>query len=59
MNAALAEVFSSSVPDDEAPFDLPVTKTWLRQLTLDVTLIGHGFYRGVVEMMESVQNLGR
>ena len=31
--AGLAEVFSSSAPDDELMFALPVTKTWLRQLS--------------------------
>lgn len=53
-NAALAEVFSSSAHDDAVLFDLPVTKTWLRQLTLGVTLIGHGSYRGVVELMRDL-----
>jgi len=53
-SAALAEVFSSSAPDDEVLFALPVTKTWLRQLTLGVTLIGHGSYRGVVELMRDL-----
>ena len=53
-SAALAEVFSSSAPDDEVLFELPVTKTWLRQLTLDATLIGHGSYRGVVELMRDL-----
>ena len=53
-SAALAEVFSSSAPDDEVLFELPVTKTWLRQLTLGVTLIGHGSYRGVVELVRDL-----
>ena len=35
---ALDEVFASAAPDDEALFALPVTKTWLRQLTLGLTL---------------------
>ena len=46
-SAALIEVFSSSAPDDEVLFELPNTKTWLRQLTLGFTLIGHGSYRGI------------
>jgi len=45
-STALAKVFASSAPDDEVLFELPVTKTWLRQLTLGFTLIGHGSYRG-------------
>ena len=38
-SAALTEVFSSSAPNDEVLFALPVTKTWLRQLTLGLSLI--------------------
>ena len=53
-SAALAEVFSSSTPDDAVLFELPVTKIWLRQLTLGSTLIGHGSYRGVVELMRDL-----
>src|SRR5471030_1613575 len=47
---ALDEVFASAAPDDEALFALPVTKTWLRQLTL----ICHSSYRGVVELMRDL-----
>ena len=53
-SAALDEVFASSVPDDDVLFELPVTNTWLRQLTLGVTLIGHGSYRGGVELMRDL-----
>ena len=53
-SAALAEVFSSSAPDDEVLFELPVTKTWLRQLTLGLSLICHSSYRGVVELMRDL-----
>ena len=53
-SAALAEVFASSAPDDEVLFKLPVTKTWLRQLTLGLTLICHSSYRGVVELMRDL-----
>lgn len=48
------EVFASSAPDDEVLFELPVTKTWLRQLTLGLTLFGHGSIRGVVELMRDM-----
>ena len=53
-SAALTEVFSSSAPNDEVLFALPVTKTWLRQLTLGLSLICHSSYRGVVELMRDV-----
>jgi hypothetical protein len=49
-NAALDEVFASTTPDDEVLFTLPVTRTWLRQLTLGLTMICHNSYRGVVEL---------
>jgi len=53
-SAALDEVFASSAPDDEVLFELPVTKTWLRQLTLGLSLICHSSYRGVVELMRDL-----
>ena len=53
-SAALAEVFLSGAPDDEVLFELPVTKTWLRQLTLGLSLICHSSYRGVVELMRDL-----
>src|SRR5712692_10496814 len=34
---ALDEVFASAAPDDAVLFELAVTKTWLRQLTLSLT----------------------
>ncbi|HAT29625.1 MAG TPA: hypothetical protein DCW29_01850, partial [Janthinobacterium sp.] len=51
---ALDEVFASAAPDDEALFALPLTKTWLRQMTLGLTLICHSSYRGVVELMRDL-----
>jgi len=48
--AALEEAFTSSaVADDQVLFHLPVTKAWLRQATLGLTLICRSSYRGVVE----------
>jgi hypothetical protein len=35
---ALDNVFFPAAPDDEVLFHLPVTKTWLRQATLALTL---------------------
>ena len=37
--------------DDEVLFHLPVTRTWLRQATLALTLTCRSSYRGVVEFM--------
>jgi hypothetical protein len=53
-SVALAEVFPSGAPDNEVMFELPVTKTWLRQLTLGLTMICHSSYRGVVELMRDL-----
>jgi hypothetical protein len=53
-SVALHEVFASATPDDEVLLTLPVTRTWLRQLTLGLTLICHSSYRGVVELMRDL-----
>ena len=37
--SALTDAFESPAPDDEVLFHLPVTKAWLRQATLGLTLI--------------------
>jgi len=47
---ALDEAFASAdTADDQVLFQLPITKAWLRQATLGLTLICHSPYRGVVE----------
>lgn len=47
---ALKEAFAATeVAEDRVLFHLPVTKAWLRQATLGLTLICHSSYRGVVE----------
>jgi hypothetical protein len=40
--------------DDEVLFYLPVTKAWLRQLALGLTLICHSSFRGVVELLRDL-----
>jgi hypothetical protein len=47
--AALEEAFAPTKADDQVLFHLPVTKSWLRQVTLGLTLICHSSYRGVGE----------
>lgn len=48
--AALDDAFTASAAaDEQVLFHLPVTKAWLRQVTLGLTLICHSSYRGVVE----------
>ena len=47
--AALDDAFASSDDDDRVLFNLPVTKNWLKQVALGLTLICHSSYRGVHE----------
>jgi len=51
---ALNDAFAPSAADDEVLFYLPVTKAWLRQVSLALTLICHSSYRGVVEFMRDI-----
>jgi hypothetical protein len=44
-------VFCSGVADDDVLFQSPVTRTWLRQAMLGLTLICRSSYRGVREFM--------
>ncbi len=52
--AALDDAFSSAVPDDEVLFELAVTKAWLRQMIVGLTLICRSSYRGVVEFLRDL-----
>lgn len=48
--AGLEEAFAApETADDRVLFYLPVTKAWIRQVTLGLTLICHSSYRGVIE----------
>jgi len=55
---ALDEVFAANgggAPGEERVlFYLPVTKSWLRQVTLGLTLTCHSSFRGVVEFFDDV-----
>ena len=52
---ALDAAFAPAPDDDrKVLFHLPVTKDWLRQLILGLTLIGHGSLRGVVEIFRDM-----
>jgi hypothetical protein len=55
-NAALDDLFSTEQADDQNKvlFSLPVTKRWLEQATLGLTMIAHASMRGVVEFMRDV-----
>src|SRR5271165_3377269 len=51
---ALDDAFLSAAPEDEVLFQLTVTKTWLRQVIVGLTLICRGSYRGVVEFLRDL-----
>ncbi len=55
--AALDDTFSSATPDDEVLFELAVTKAWLRQVIVGLTLICRSSYRGVVEFLRDLLGL--
>ena len=52
--AVLDDAFSSAVPDSEVLFELAVTKAWLRQVLVGLTLICRSSYRGVVEFLRDL-----
>jgi len=52
--AALDDAFSSATPDDEVLFELTVTKAWLHQVIVGLTLICRSSYRGVVEFLRDL-----
>ncbi len=52
--AALDGAFLSATPDDEVLFELAVTKAWLRQVIVALTLICRSSYRGVVEFVRDL-----
>jgi hypothetical protein len=56
-SAALDGAFSPAVRDDEVLFELGVTKTWLRQVIVGLTLICRSSYRGVVEFLRDLLGL--
>ncbi len=55
--AVLDGAFSPAVPDSEVLFELAVTKAWLRQVIVGLTLICRSSYRGVVEFLRDLLGL--
>jgi hypothetical protein len=55
---ALDTAFAPSPADDhQVLYSLPVTKAWLRQLILSLTLTCHSSYRGVTELLRDCFDL--
>ncbi len=50
----LDNAFSPAVPDGAVLFELAVTKAWLRQAIVGLTLICRSSYRGVVEFLRDL-----
>ncbi len=55
--AALDDAFLSATPDDEVLFEVAVTKAWLHQVIVGLTLICRSSYRGVVEFLRDLLGL--
>src|SRR5215213_8088882 len=55
--AALDGAFLSATPDHEVLFELAVTKAWLRQVIVGLTLICRSSYRSVVEFLRDLLGL--
>jgi len=55
--AALDDAFSPATPDDEVLSEVAVTKAWLRQVIVGLTLICRSSYRGVVEFLRDLLGL--
>ena len=51
---ALDDAFLPATPEDEVLFELPVTKTWPRQVIVALALMCHSSYRGVIEFMRDL-----
>ena len=50
----LDEAFAIGASDEEVLFELKVTRRWLRQLILALTLICCGSYRSVIECLRDL-----
>ena len=50
----MPDAFSPATPDHEVLFELAVTKAWLHQVIVGLTLICRGSYRGVVEFLRDL-----
>ena len=53
-SAALDEAFAIRASDEEVLFELKVTRRWLRQLILALTLICRSSYRSVIEFLRDL-----
>ncbi len=54
---ALDDAFLPAAPDDKVLFEVAVTKAWLHQVIVGLTLICRSSYRGVVEFLRDLLGL--
>src|SRR3954468_18458548 len=52
--AALNDAFTATIHDDAVLCELPITKTWLRQVIVGLALICHSSYRGIVTFLHDL-----
>jgi len=57
VRATRFDAFLSATSDHEVLFEVAVTKTWLRQVIVGLTLICRSSYRGVVEFLRDLLGL--
>ncbi|CAB3809898.1 hypothetical protein LMG28614_07158 [Paraburkholderia ultramafica] len=53
-SVALDEAFPCGASDEQVLFDLPVSRRWLNQVTLALTMICRSSFRGVTEFMRDL-----
>jgi len=53
-SAALDEAFAAEGPDDQVLMHLPITKTWIRQFVLELTLLCHSPFRAITEVLDDL-----
>ena len=52
--SAIEEAFSSAAHDDEVLYNLPITKSWIKQCITSLTLDCHSSFRGASKFCESL-----
>jgi len=56
---ALTEAFSTTSHDSEVLYHIPVTKQWIEQVILSLTLTCHSSYGGAIEFLKDTMDLDR
>ena len=51
---ALEQAFAAEGQDDQVLMHLPITKTWIRQFVLELTLLCHSPFRAITEVLDDL-----